>query len=115
MDAFEPSRDDVVMFDLKDSLIRNVPTHRINQLLNTLQQQIKPLSDSAPTWIAGGVECQFFKAQEGGGWKKGKIRLRVEIIPDEPEPEPEPETLPEPLDPDSNFLDSLRKDIRPEQ
>lgn len=29
--------------------------------------------------------------EAGGGWRKGKIRLRVEFIPDEPEPEPEPE------------------------
>ncbi|WP_413175397.1 KGK domain-containing protein [Anabaena azotica] len=29
--------------------------------------------------------------ESGGGWKKGKIRLRVEFISDEPEPEPEAE------------------------
>jgi hypothetical protein len=104
MNGFEPSRDDVVLLDLKDSLIRGVPTHSINQLLNALQEQLNALSASVPTWIEDGVECQFLKAQEGGGWKKGKIRLRVEIVPDVPEPSP-----------DAIFLDSLRTDIRPQQ
>ncbi len=31
-----------------------------------------------------GVVCEVLKT-EGGGWQKGKIRFRVEFIPDEPE------------------------------
>jgi len=76
----------------------------VNQLLNALQEQLNALSASVPTWIEDGVECQFLKAQEGGGWKKGKIRLRVEIVPDVPEPSP-----------DAIFLNSLRTDINPQQ
>jgi len=99
MSGFEPSRDDVVMLDVKESLVRGVPTHRINQLLTTLEEHLKPLSTSASNWIGDGVNCQFLKAQEVGGWKKGKMRLRVEIVPDEPEPSP-----------DAKFLDELRKE-----
>ena len=92
-------------------------TCRINQLKHTVKERLKGLFNAAPTWLEEGINCQFLDAQAGGGWKKGKIRLRVEIVLDEPEPEPEPEpeAIPEPLDPDSNFLDSLRKDINSEQ
>ncbi len=104
MSGFEPSSDDVVLMKASENLISGTSTYKINQLKDTLQQYLRSISSAAPTWLGDGVECQFLKAQEGGGWKKGKIRLRVEIVPDEPEPSP-----------DANFLDDLRKDISPEQ
>jgi hypothetical protein len=45
-----------------------------------------------------GIECEFLKASTGGGWQKGKIRVRefslhLEFVPDVPdEPEPSPDT-----------------------
>lgn len=40
--------------------------------------------------LGDGGEAHCLPAS-GGGWRKGKIRLRVEFIPDEPDPEPEAE------------------------
>lgn len=40
-------------------------------------------------WIGTGVECQVLQAN-GGGWRKGKFRWRLEFIPDEPEQTNEP-------------------------
>jgi len=104
MSGFEPSSDDVVLMKASENLISNTSTYQISQLKETIRQYFSRLINAPPTWLEEGVECQFLKAQEGGGWKKGKIRLRVEIVPDEPEPSP-----------DANFLDDLRKDISPEQ
>jgi len=113
MSGFEPSSDDVVLMNASDNLMSNTSTYKINQLKNTLREYLKAFSKSAATWLEDGVECQFLEAQAGGGWKKGKIRLRVEIVLDEPEPKSEPEL--EPKDPDANFLDSLRADNNPQQ
>lgn len=38
-------------------------------------------------WGYDGIMCQVLSVS-GGGWRKGKIRLRMEFIPDEPEPAP---------------------------
>ena len=120
MNRFEPERDDVVwMRDTAKSPVNNL-TFLVAQLTQAFTSSIeKGLLDSpsitAKAWFGDGVECELVDVSAGGGWKKGKIRLRLEFVPEEPEPEPEPETLPESLDPDSSFLDSLRKDISPEQ
>ena len=105
--SFEPHSDDVVLMNATDSLVSNTSTYRINQLKNTLKEQLKRLSASGSTWIEEGVDCQFLEAQAGGGWKKGKIRLRVEIVPNEPESEPEPDT-------DSSALAPLPESVNPE-
>lgn len=34
-------------------------------------------------WLGKGIECQTLSIN-GGGWKKGRVRLRLEYIPDEP-------------------------------
>ncbi|MGB3206515.1 MAG: KGK domain-containing protein [Crinalium sp.] len=32
-------------------------------------------------WVTSGVECEILNVL-GGGWKKGKVRLRLEFVPD---------------------------------
>ncbi|MFN6464915.1 MAG: KGK domain-containing protein [Nostoc sp. DedVER02] len=39
--------------------------------------------DKASAWATNGVNCKLLLAQ-GGGWQKGKIRIRFEFIPDKP-------------------------------
>ena len=36
-------------------------------------------------WVQDGVTCKVLLAS-GGGWQKGKVRLRLEFIPDQPVP-----------------------------
>lgn len=43
------------------------------------------LGDALSTWVTAGVNCQIL-LESGGGWQKGKIRLRLEFIPDNPPP-----------------------------
>lgn len=58
-----------------------------------------------PEWFSSkGFEIQVLRLQ-GGGWQKGKLRFRLEFIPDNPEafieqPSPEP-----------SHLDDLRSDL----
>ncbi|MGF1989106.1 MAG: KGK domain-containing protein [Nostoc sp. ZfuVER08] len=52
-----------------------------------MENWLKPFS----AWIGKGVACKVLLVK-GGGWQKGKIRIRFEFIPDSPPPEPN-ETL----------------------
>ncbi len=51
-------------------------------------------------WTQNGMQCQII-GQNTGGWRKGKIRLCFEFIPNEPEPPTTPESP----------LDDLRKEV----
>lgn len=57
-------------------------------------------------WFDYGMECKVLRAS-GGGWKKGKLRLRLEFIPDVPEKKPDLEPTPD--------QDSLKTDLYPDQ
>jgi len=53
-------------------------------------------------WAEDGVECEVIGSKIGG-WKKGRVRVCLEFIPDEPEPKP----VEEPESP----LDDLRQQV----
>ncbi len=53
----------------------------------SLKQRLKDhLGSSAPRWLGDGIECEVLTTT-GGGWRKATMRLRLEIVLDEPEPE----------------------------
>lgn len=103
MSGFEPSSDDVISMELSESLVTNNPTFKVSQLQRNLRDRMGN-AITTQTWMGDGAKCQLLRASTGKGWQKGKIRIRFEFVPDEPEPSP-----------DENFLDDLRKDINPEQ
>ncbi len=51
------------------------------QLKQGLRELVQPVSTK---WLDNGVECKILRTT-GGGWQKGKLRLRIEFVPDEPE------------------------------
>ncbi len=103
MSAFYLDPDDVISMQPSASLVPSNATFKINQLKKTLQDRIG-YNTGIQAWMEDGVECELLSASKGKGWQKGKIRIRIEFVPNEPEPSP-----------DANFLDDLRKDISPEQ
>ncbi|MBW4642933.1 MAG: hypothetical protein KME23_08045 [Goleter apudmare HA4340-LM2] len=38
--------------------------------------------DDSVMWVKRGVDCKVLLTT-GGGWKKGKVRIRLEFIPDQ--------------------------------
>ncbi|MBD2491127.1 KGK domain-containing protein [Aulosira sp. FACHB-615] len=57
---------------------------------------------SYSTWLRlDGLRCDVL-SPSGGGWKSGRVRFRIEFIPDEPETKPD-----EPISP----LADLRADL----
>lgn len=52
-----------------------------------LKQKLKEyLGASVLQWFNDGIECEVLTASSGG-WKKGKLFLRLELVLDKPEPE----------------------------
>ena len=102
--------DDVLSIgDPKVSLLGTTTLFRVNQLKAALRQRSGNLCESGHgyQWLDG-IQCEVLKTS-GGGWKKGKIRLRLELVLDEPESKPEP------VNDDPNSLDSLRTELYPKQ
>ncbi len=78
MNEFPFNDDDVVSID---------PEYSGNQsrLLKTswLKESVKRfLGSVASSWFGEGVPCEVLRV--GGSWEKGRLRIRLEYIPDEP-------------------------------
>ena len=104
--SFEPHSDDVVSIHPNNGL-----TGTKMSKLKDIDQAFKDKLRSAVSadWFKEGLNCEFLKASTGGGWQKGKIRIRevyihIEFVPDEPEPSA-----------DSNALAPLPESVNPEQ
>jgi hypothetical protein len=69
------------------------------------------LSDSFPkpqaSWFyKDGIKCEILRVS-GGGWQKGKLRFRLEFIPDDPAAFEQPK----PVRQESSPLDDLRSEL----
>lgn len=77
----EPNDDDVVSVpDLNMTPVKH-PTLKAAQVRKAFFDIIRQHVNH--DWFTG-IECELLKTT-GGGWKKGRLRLRLEFIPDEPE------------------------------
>lgn len=71
---------DVVSMDAAKNLGMG-ETSRIQEIRKKIRDKFP---DYQQQWINGdGVECELLR--EGGRWQKGRVRLRLEFIPDNPE------------------------------
>ncbi|MBD1926490.1 hypothetical protein H6F74_09570 [Trichocoleus sp. FACHB-90] len=89
MSEFNLSDDDVVSMNLHVSLVGN-QTFKVSQFMHWFKQKV---GGSAEVWTGEGVDCEVLISSTGGGWQPGKVRIRLEFVPDEPELDDEPEPL----------------------
>lgn len=84
MNKFNLNDDDVVSMDAGASLNRT-STSTCEELISRLQGYIRGnLGDViASDWCNDGVICRILQVK-GGGWQTGKVRIRIEFIPDQP-------------------------------
>jgi len=95
MSEFNVDRDDVI--ELTDSNVGGAEIFTTRRLIAALQAVSQPMI----TWlrpsyedkdsIIYGVNCRCLKPGNPNGWEVGKIRLRLEFIPEKP-PERQPES-----------------------
>ncbi len=89
------TRDDVVSVANEDNDLFGSVTFTVGQATDELADRV--LSNSE-IWVKDGVECRVLRP--GSNWRKGKVRLSLEFIPDEAEQVPQqPESI----------LDDLRR------
>lgn len=87
MTDFQLNSDDVVSMNSQYSL----GAGSIFKFVSLKQAFKNHLGSYAPQWLDDGIECEILTTS-GGGWRKAKMRLRVEIVLDEPD-EPTPGAL----------------------
>jgi len=70
---------DVVSMDANRSLL-GTQTFKVVQFARGFSDRFG--SSVMDGWLGEGVECEILRVREG--WRKGKIRIRFEFVPDEP-------------------------------
>jgi hypothetical protein len=71
---------DVVSMEANWSLL-NTPTFKVSQFTRGFSDRFG--SSTVVNWLGEGVECEVLKA--GAEWRKGRIRIRFEFVPDTPD------------------------------
>jgi hypothetical protein len=82
MIEFQLNDDDVVHMELGQSML-NTPTFKVEQLKDRFRNYRNNLPPAIEEWVGEGISCEILRP--GGGWQKGKVRLQVQFIPDEPD------------------------------
>lgn len=82
MTKFDLNDDDVVSLLSADQSFTKTSVAKVSQLKGSLHGILKGYH---PHWVDPGLACEVLKTG-GGGWQKGKIRITLEFILDEPPP-----------------------------
>lgn len=78
------SKDDVVSLNNhEDKTWISHHTFKTEEFLNNLSHKVDGNREKQKRWTNEGIECSILTPNQG--WQKGKIRLCVEFIPDNPE------------------------------
>lgn len=106
-------RNEVVSVKAEHRIVVSHTTFKVNEFAQAIKTQIS-VNNGQQTmrdmWFAEGVECEVLSP--GKDWRKGKVRVSLEFIPDEPEVEEELEND-EPTNNESeSMLDDLRRRIQ---
>ncbi len=83
---------DVISMDAAKSLI-GLEVFKANQLPAGLKERWG--TNAIEQWLNEGIDCEVL-GETGGGWRKGKIRFRLEFIPETsnaPVPPPPPRSV----------------------
>ncbi|MHC5853791.1 KGK domain-containing protein [Nostoc sp.] len=104
--------DDVVSMD-KDVSFTGNATSTCGELLESLKDLAFGENTSQRNEVADrdGVSCKVMLTK-GGGWQKGRLRLRLDFVPDEPEASQQNPSMI--LSQPELSLDDLRSQLNPE-
>ncbi|WP_138500924.1 KGK domain-containing protein [Nostoc sp. PA-18-2419] len=98
--------DDVVCFGAEDYSFSKAPTATVNEIKSSLLKTW--LAGHLSGWIGNGIACKVLLVR-GGGWQAGRVRFRLEFMPNEPKvSRKEPSSTSESKSP----LDDLRSDLK---
>ena len=72
--------DDVISVDESEKVIVNYKTFKCQEFLNSILIKLFN-NDLGKKWIFESVDCELLSP--GKNWRKGKIKISLEFIPDE--------------------------------
>jgi hypothetical protein len=84
MSNFNLNDDDVVQMNRTESFV-DASTFVVRQARIRLVDAKNVIGGDMNAWAGEGVKCEILRP--GERWQKGKVRLRLEFVPDEPTPE----------------------------
>lgn len=98
-------------FDQEDALRCGVSVLTLSQLILRIQQwkdrlRFREQIPSVAWFSPDGIACEILRVS-GGGWLKGRLRFRLEFIPDDPAAFKQPK----PVRQESSPLDDLRSEL----
>jgi KGK domain len=103
---------DVVWIESKnDPFVIEHETFLANEFLKELGRQCENIQDSSDeetrsSWFGEGIDCEVLKPNHA--WQKGKVRIRLEFIPEVEEEISSSEEEDE-IEPEASPLDEIRK------
>ena len=106
---------EIISLEESARILLQQPTYKVSELMQVLVSIVKNSTnrwtEDRANWFSQGVPCEVLRL-DAKGWRKGKVRLAIEFLPDELEVEETPETneIEQPESP----LDDLRQMINPE-
>jgi len=115
-DKFEILNDnEILSLEEPVRILLQQPTYKVSEFMQALIPLVKgrnyAWTEDRVNWFSQGVPCEVLKL-DAKGWRKGKVRLAIEFLPDEPEVEETPAAN-EIAQPESP-LDDLRQMINQE-
>ena len=101
---------DVLSIKKEERLVMGHETFKFEHFWRTLKQRLQIYADNPKSqWLIDGVECDLLSPRKE--WQKGKIRLVLEFIPDQPEPSTDQSLSNGALD---HSLDDIRQQLATE-
>lgn len=83
----KPHDDDVVtiIIDGDDKTLKVGDLSKtVSVLISESETPTSVVEDVLQTLLQEGLYCEYLNSNSGGGWKKGKLRLRFEFSTDDP-------------------------------
>jgi hypothetical protein len=103
--GFTPLNDDEVLFVDRGRVLMTNPTFKVSEFLDQLAQAVSDRegewTEDNEAWFEDGCECEALRFNAGGGWQRGRVRIRLEFAPSKPQerlPERSSARKPDPLD-----------------
>lgn len=114
---FKPLKwDEIISIDKSTKILIPHPTFKVSELIKAVMEFLKSKdnvtsydwTEEKAKWAGDGVRAEVLK-YGAKGWQKGKVRLTIEFIPDEPETEEAPASDRAESNQPESPLDDLRK------
>jgi hypothetical protein len=86
-EEFEILKDDDVL-QAPATGILNQQTFSTKEFMQGIRMLLgSKLGSGVEKWLGEGVACRLLRADGSEGWQPGKVRVRLEFVPDETQPE----------------------------